>query len=232
MFINTRIELQKVVGTFHVASFADLTSVESVSKSMRVLWIYSLFISVVTCFDWILDIILLFELTLWNNEDHWIYFIISLSIQIIARCIATIFPLRYYDYKDNKDKCRITLSFALSFLFSPLLQFYHTLIDDKMVDSLLYFQASKAQEWLKHVHFSKFQIWINELVKLNSINAVSHGLCQALPQMILLQIILLLEEHKFDDNPFIWIKFFISLATLMSLTPIYCNWLYYHQLSM
>ena len=198
---------------------------------MRALWIYNLCISLVTCFDWILDIILLYQFSLWNNEDHWIYFIISLSIQIIARCIAPIIPHRYYDYKDEKDKCRITLSFIVSFLFSPFLQLYHTLFDDKMAVSILYLQSAKDQEWLKHVHFSKFQIWINQLVKLNSINAISHGMFQALPQMILLQIVLLFEEHAFVDNEFIWLKFFISLGTLMLLTPIYCNWLYYHQLS-
>ena len=198
---------------------------------MRSLWFYSLCICLLTCFDWIVDIIVLIQLTTWHNKHNWIYFIISLSIQIIARCVTPIFPLRYYDYKHNKNKYHISISIILSFLFSPFLQFYHTLIDDKLSDYILYLKPSKSEEWLKHVHFSKFQIWINQLLKLHSINAISHGLFQSLPQMILLQIILLHEEHQYYENEFIWLKFFISLSTLMLLTPIYCNWLYYHQLN-
>ena len=199
---------------------------------MRALWFYNLCISSLTCFDWISDLFFLHALTKWNNKDHWTYFGISLSIQIIARCAAPIFPLKYYDYK-HKDKRKISFSIFLSFCFSPILQFYHTMIDDKLSESVLNWKPTAGQEWLKHVHFSKFQTWINSELKLHSINAITHGLFQSLPQMILLEIILLNEDtEEYTDNEFIWLNFFISLGTLMLLLPIYCNWLYYHRLSL
>eukprot|EP01084_Bolivina_argentea_P221944 375773_1 len=198
---------------------------------MRSLWFYNLCVSTATCFDWIMDIVVLIELTTWHNDAHWYYFGISLAIQIIARCISPFWPLKWYNYR-SKNKYKICTSILLSFFFSPILQFYHTIIDNKLSNTLLHWKLSKNQQWLQdNCHYSKFQTYTHNALQVNSINAVQHGIFQTFPQMILLQIILLAEDHTYDDNEFIWLKFFISLGTLMLLSPIYCNWFYYWQLN-
>eukprot|EP01083_Nonionella_stella_P064092 166750_1 len=197
---------------------------------MRPKWFYNFCISCISGFDWFLDIFLLVELASWDDNDHWVYFFISLIIQIIARVAVCWYPLKYYDYQDA-NKCKMSLSMVSCFALSSLLQFYHTIFDDTLSDVLLHWAPTKRQKWVQNVHFSTFQVYLNTQIQLHSIHAITHGLLQSLPQMILLQCLLLREDLQYDDNPIIWVKFFISLATLMVLAPIYCNWIYYRQLN-
>eukprot|EP01084_Bolivina_argentea_P106967 191287_1 len=192
-------------------------------------WYYHISVSVFSCVDFILSIIMLIEV---NNYDG-AWFAIMIVILAISRLICSVFPFLFYTSTTPKMEptaiCWRLYSAFMLFFFSPFHSLYHAGFNTTLLIDLLRLRERKNYLNLNYNknHSSKFQDWVNNAVKIHCFHSYPHCISQAMPNCIVYFSLIVYEQLSWKTEPFIITAFFINLFAIIIVSPIWTSRLYY-----